>query len=635
MKKILAMMTALCCVSSMMAVLPASAEELTTKQQGFYMIASVQENQNSSAPDYVLYDMSFDYNEENPLESKEYTPFFLSGEEVENIRIVGADSLDELEYGMYLCIEGGAFTVDSSSHIHLTEKNYLYPEYVPEYHKLILAGMTDYDGYTEFTLKDNYQKEYTFKQWDDLAFALNLNDCQTGDCIAFITDDWNTALLPVKQLDAPETPNLEEKKDGFYAVVLNANYHSNSNGLYVMPLEEEHLGKAFFINLPEPRSNPYPLSENDYQADVYLDNGDLIYMHFSGEYEMLGNGKQGYMHFTKEDSIQWCGNAFDYLETTPYEMTGYLKEKRVFEYKNQKTGAILEDEEYYDSANSRYAQLHDSVLYLTYHDVPLFTTGMIENPKKAEFADLVQPEPLYLVLDDGITVQKIGHKIPDTPEWQEYKEYWQVPDYKFKQQSSETLQMNDGLNGQLDGQERPKTGDLLHINFTGSIAEIYPGCMHFNKEDTIENLGNITEIATLKDLTVADAETNTVTLKDADGEIYYYQKGDLSFYDEFGSAYTAFDPKAGETITFYMYENEPILPKLNDITVNPVPTVTATGDADGSGELDILDIITVNKAILGKEALSEDKISSVDFNGNGIPDADDALTMLKMLVGLI
>ncbi|MBR7085850.1 MAG: dockerin type I repeat-containing protein, partial [Oscillospiraceae bacterium] len=443
---------------------------------------------------------------------------------------------------------------------------------------------------------------------------------------------WNNAILPIKQLNMPEPPNLEEKKDGFYAVVLNANYHLNSNGLYIMSLDEEHLGKEFFIDLPEPRFNPYPLSENDYQADVYLDKGDLIYMNFSGEYEMLGNGEQGYMHFTKEDSIQWCGNAFAYLETTPYVATKYIKEKHLYEYTNSVTGTTLEAREY-----SPYMSLNDSVVYLTYHDVPLYPIEWVENPKKYSFKELTASlKPFYLVLDSGITVQKIGHKIPDTPEWQEYKEYFQVPDYKFKQQACEVLQMNDGLNGQLDGQEAPKTGDLLRINFTGSIAEIYPGCMHFNKEDTIENLGNITEIATLKDLTVADAETNTVTLKDADGEIYYYQKGDLSFYDEFGSAYTTFNPKAGETITFYMYENEPILPKLDDsISVNPVPTVTATGDADGSGELDILDIITVNKAILGKEILSEDKISYVDFNGNGVPDADDALTMLKMLVGLI
>ena len=41
--------------------------------------------------------------------------------------------------------------------------------------------------------------------------------------------------------------------------------------------------------------------------------------------------------------------------------------------------------------------------------------------------------------------------------------------------------------------------------------------------------------------------------------------------------------------------------------VTPVPAVKATGDADGSGELDILDIITVNKAILGKKILQKIK----------------------------
>ena len=85
--------------------------------------------------------------------------------------------------------------------------------------------------------------------------------------------------------------------------------------------------------------------------------------------------------------------------------------------------------------------------------------------------------------------------------------------------------------------------------------------------------------------------------------------------------------KAGDKVPCLMSGNIPIA--LYDGKIAP------TGDADGSGELDILDIITVNKAILGKENLSEDRISFVDFNGNGVPDADDALTMLKMLVGLI
>ncbi|MBR7085851.1 MAG: hypothetical protein IKI37_11890 [Oscillospiraceae bacterium] len=49
---------------------------------------------------------------------------------------------------------------------------------------------------------------------------------------------------------------------------------------------------------------------------------------------------------------------------------------------------------------------------------------------------------------------------------------------------------------------------------------------------------------------------------------------------------------------------------------------------------DILDVITVNKAVLGKETIPDEMIPYVDFNQNGVPDSDDALTMLKKIVGL-
>ena len=59
------------------------------------------------------------------------------------------------------------------------------------------------------------------------------------------------------------------------------------------------------------------------------------------------------------------------------------------------------------------------------------------------------------------------------------------------------------------------------------------------------------------------------------------------------------------------------------------------GDADGSGEVDILDVITINKAIMGKENLPASGLKAIDFNHNSKPDADEALTLLKYIVGLI
>ncbi len=59
------------------------------------------------------------------------------------------------------------------------------------------------------------------------------------------------------------------------------------------------------------------------------------------------------------------------------------------------------------------------------------------------------------------------------------------------------------------------------------------------------------------------------------------------------------------------------------------------GDADQNGEVDILDVISINKAILGKENLSENGLKAIDFNGNEKPDSDEAMQVLKFIVGMI
>ena len=94
--------------------------------------------------------------------------------------------------------------------------------------------------------------------------------------------------------------------------------------------------------------------------------------------------------------------------------------------------------------------------------------------------------------------------------------------------------------------------------------------------------------------------------------------------------------EVGDTISCITYHEIPMIitEKVSDITVKPVSVVTANGDADGNGTLDILDVITVNKAVLGKENLDPERIPYIDFNQNQVPDSDDALTMLKKIVGL-
>ncbi len=92
----------------------------------------------------------------------------------------------------------------------------------------------------------------------------------------------------------------------------------------------------------------------------------------------------------------------------------------------------------------------------------------------------------------------------------------------------------------------------------------------------------------------------------------------------FGSIAGYENSTAQEYAQRYNYKFEPL-------EVKPLQA----GDADGSGEVDILDVISINKAILGKEILTENGLKAIDFNSNGKPDSDEALTVLKYIVGMI
>jgi len=74
---------------------------------------------------------------------------------------------------------------------------------------------------------------------------------------------------------------------------------------------------------------------------------------------------------------------------------------------------------------------------------------------------------------------------------------------------------------------------------------------------------------------------------------------------------------------------------VGDETTNPDEKPTLKGDADLNKKVDILDVITVNKAILGKEKLEGVGLLNADINGDGKPDTSDSLNIMKAIVGLI
>jgi len=92
-------------------------------------------------------------------------------------------------------------------------------------------------------------------------------------------------------------------------------------------------------------------------------------------------------------------------------------------------------------------------------------------------------------------------------------------------------------------------------------------------------------------------------------------------------------------IVIYGYENSTAQAYAEECEWDFVPIGEAqpalAGDADLSGKVNILDVITLNRAILGKETLTENQIKAIDFNQNGKPDSEESLMILKYITGLI
>ena len=64
------------------------------------------------------------------------------------------------------------------------------------------------------------------------------------------------------------------------------------------------------------------------------------------------------------------------------------------------------------------------------------------------------------------------------------------------------------------------------------------------------------------------------------------------------------------------------------------PHYVELGDVNGDNTADIMDVITVNKALLGGAEITDDMITAVDFDRNGL-DTTDSLNLLKYIVEMV
>ena len=65
------------------------------------------------------------------------------------------------------------------------------------------------------------------------------------------------------------------------------------------------------------------------------------------------------------------------------------------------------------------------------------------------------------------------------------------------------------------------------------------------------------------------------------------------------------------------------------------PAALMPGDVNLDKAVDILDVIALNKYLLGSSKLKADGLKNADVNHSGTPDADDSLLSLKYALEII
>ena len=70
------------------------------------------------------------------------------------------------------------------------------------------------------------------------------------------------------------------------------------------------------------------------------------------------------------------------------------------------------------------------------------------------------------------------------------------------------------------------------------------------------------------------------------------------------------------------------------ITTDPVQTVLR-GDVDCSGNVDIVDVLMLNRHLLAGEPISQQAAKNADVDNDGVPTNADTLLILQYTIGLV
>ena len=187
--------------------------------------------------------------------------------------------------------------------------------------------------------------------------------------------------------------------------------------------------------------------------------------------------------------------------------------------------------------------------------------------------------------------------------------------------------------------------DSLFYDCTGLVSVTIPEGVTVIQSGTFANCTALTSAEIPASVTSIEkgafsccSALDTVIIKNPDCEIFDAKNTFSNTYDsriEFYSFNGTIYGYEGSTAQAYAEKYERNFAFISSAPETSESEAILLGDVSGDGEINILDVITINKAILGKEELTEAQIKAIDFNGNGKPDSEESLTLMKYIVKLI
>lgn len=108
-----------------------------------------------------------------------------------------------------------------------------------------------------------------------------------------------------------------------------------------------------------------------------------------------------------------------------------------------------------------------------------------------------------------------------------------------------------------------------------------------------------------------------------------------NFYENMGYHWCEAGFELGSPESNIPEETVPLFSEAEDESIEESTNIVLTaGDVNLDDNVDILDVILLNKAILGKETLSYLQIQTADINHDDKVDSADSLCIMKTIVGL-